>query len=370
MDLNFRNLSAHPAVYPIATAIFFAFCGAIFTVDEYGRVLETHRSAYLVLKCFFSLAGLSFAAWFYLRKANDLSLGLFASILNLYVLTFMWYAPLYEMAYLQGSIAASFFRFQRNWIFPLVFGLGLVGILLTYHAQDEMHWQLPAETRSDWILISLIMFLVSSLVQRFASGQTAGERERIERLSALGHDAVRILHDVKGLSSTPLLLSQRVVNAGDLQELAVSLEKVQKFLRTTQRLVNVRETIRKIQLVTLLAMVQDILAARLKGIEIDLPKESFEVECNPNRMFSVLYNVLLILGESFDEIQTTEAKIWVELGDGMIRIFDNNLVHACNVRSGAQELRERVIASDLRRMNWRGRFSHGPAGNCFAMQIN
>lgn len=343
----------HQAVYPVVCALHLSFCAIAFSFDEYGRVFPEWRITFLFLKGVYCVGGLALAFYYYKKGANDLSLGIFMALLNIYVVTLMWLAPLYEMAYLQSAVACAFFRFRRAWLYPTIFGVGLAGILYTYHLQTALAWKLPPDTRADWVLISLVMLVVAALIQRFAINQSLFERERVERLGNLGHEALRILHDVKGLSSTPLLISQRLSDDEALGELAREIEGVQRFLRATQRLVNVHGQARAVDVRQLLDMAVETLRQRMGNVRIELPPDSRLIDCDPNRLFSVFYNVLLILVESGATTAAKERAIVARFDGQCLRIYEEGNLTAVQ-DSEARALRERVITSDLRFLTWKG----------------
>ncbi|RYZ65108.1 MAG: ATP-binding protein, partial [Proteobacteria bacterium] len=165
----------------------------------------------------------------------------------------MWFAPLYEFAYLQCAVGSSFLKLKRTWIFPVAWGIGLAGFLANYTIQDRIGWTLPPIMRSDLVWIMFIVFALSWFIQKFAIGAMRTEQDRHSRFSLIGREATRLTHDIKGLISSPMLIvdslrqKDRQLSLKDYEKqmvlLADDMENIREVLKSIQRLVTVDDEV-------------------------------------------------------------------------------------------------------------------------------
>lgn len=103
---------------------------------EAYRFPEAMKIWFVSLKLLFGFICLMIAILFYLRPFRDLYAAIFYVVGIAYSITFSWFAPLYEIAFLQIALGSAFFPVTRKWLFPVIFGIGQVGHLLTYYLQN------------------------------------------------------------------------------------------------------------------------------------------------------------------------------------------------------------------------------------------
>ncbi|MBC7372246.1 MAG: ATP-binding protein [Bdellovibrionaceae bacterium] len=249
-----------------------------------------------------------------------------------YCWVMMWFAPLYEFAYLQIAVGCSFLRLKRNWIFPLAFGIGLIGYYVNYAIQDRIGWQLPPATRSDFVWIMFIVFMLSWFIQKFAIGAMRADQDRHSRFSLIGREATRLTHDIKGLTSSPMLIvdslrqKNRDLSLRDYENqmvvLADDMENIREVLKSIQRLVTIEDFITIVDVNEALRGPMKIFARRLAKVRLVTP-EAKMIKGHPDRLHSLFFNLILNSIEAFERNSTAAPEIHMSWQENTFVFSDN-----------------------------------------------
>jgi signal transduction histidine kinase len=351
--------------YPTIAALFFAVMTALVGLTEYSRIFPQLQQPYAMFKTIYAIAGFLIAFRFYRWGVSDLWATGFFTLGLVYVLTFMWFTPMYETAYLQIALCCSFIRLRRTWLYTFVFFLGLLGILLTYVVQDSLGWKTIAPARADWVWIMVIFFLISALVHKFAVSVDQKERDRMARFGLIGMESSRIIHDLKGLLSSPLMIVELLQSRGkQLQPevferqmvlLHTEMEKIREMIKSINRLVVVDDTISPVNILATIEAPMKILDRRLKHVTVQLPDDRL-VQGNPERMQSIFFNLFINSIEAFEDAKIALPEIKMSWRGNTLVVTDNggglkdHQLPTKSTKAGGSGLGLQLVEADLERM--------------------
>ena len=318
--------------FPFLVTLVLGVFAVLFAFTTSPRVTPELQNIYFNLKMLYAVLGFSFAVYFYYKDGSDAIYAFFMAMLASYCLVFMWFAPLYEVAYLEVAIAASFFKLRLRWIFPTIFGLCLLGILFTYYQQDKMGWILPPIIRADWYATIVIFFILTWSIHQFALGAHLKEKERLSRFGVVGKEATRLTHDIKGLLSSPILTldalrsQQQFFSPEEFEKqlvlLAEDLKNVSGMIKSIHRLVHIEGQACPVEIVQILQAPLIVLERRLRDVKITLP-ENKVVMANPDRLHSIFFNLFLNSIEAFEKKKITKPCIEIFWEGKCLVIRDN-----------------------------------------------
>ena len=355
MKSTFKNWN-----YPFVISLVFSSCCIFIGLTEYGRVYPEAQFSYLVGKIIIGSLGLGLAFLFYFKPPSDLSLGFFTLLSMIYTVYFMWFAPLYEFAYLQTAVACAFFRFKRTWIYPSLTFLGLLGILVTHALQSQWDWKLPPIVVADLIWISVIVFFVAFSIQRFALRVYRDEQIRLTRYTLIGRESLRLIHDLKGLLSSPLLLLEELRAdkrslskdqlISQLALLSEDLQHVREAAKTINRFVVPATEEKSFSALSAIRTVLVLLQRRLQGIEVSLP-EDFGLRGEEEKFSSIIFNLVMNSVEAFEANRGVQApRIQISLQKHTI-VYSDNAGAMTGSKTHGSGLGLLLIEEDLRDMN-------------------
>lgn len=325
--MRFRNIT-----YPTVACFLHGFCSVLLAFLETSRVHPQYQSFFFWSKILYGLLSISQGLYIYAYGLSETTIAiLFANMIS-YCWVMMWFAPLYEFAYLQIAVGCSFIRLKRDWIFPVAFGIGLVGYYVNYGIQDHLGWTLPPATRSDFVWIMFIVFMLSWFIQKFAIGAMRSEQDRHRRFSLIGREATRLTHDIKGLISSPMLIvdslrqKDRVLSLKDYENqmvlLADDMENIREVLKSIQRLVTIDDLITMVDVNEALQGPLKVFARRLSKVQLVIP-EARTIMGNPNRLHSLFFNLLLNSIEAFERNKTPAPEIHMSWRENIFIFIDN-----------------------------------------------
>lgn len=334
-------------------------CFAHLIAGEQSRVFLEFVPIYFWLKVGFGIFFLTMAAWIFRFEATDAVLTVFMTSAISYCLVFMWLAPMYEIAYLQVAIGSAFFHLRRPWIFPLLFGSGFIGVLSNHYWQTKLDWSLPLAARSDWAFAVFVFFALAWAIQKYAIGAFRREQERLARFAAIGKETTKLIHDIKGLLSSPLLLIDALNEQArrkpsglydeQLHLLAKDMAGIREVAKSINRLVLLNDRIQSIDVRVPLENSLEILERRLKHVRVSLP-EGRLVRGNHERLQSIFFNLLLNAVEAFESECTLDPQIDI-LWDGPVLEFRNNSKFKNNQKSHGTGLGLEIVSEDLEKID-------------------
>lgn len=351
--------------YPvIGTLLMGSMCFVHLLAGEHARIFPELLPVYFWLKIGFGAFYFAVAAWILRFGAGDAVLTVFMASAISYSLAFMWLAPMYEIAYLQVAIGCAFFRLRRAWIFPLLFGAGFAGILATYHWQTRLAWSLPPAARSDWAFAAFVFFALSWAIQKYAIGNFRREQERLARFGAIGKEATKLVHDIKGLLSSPLLLIEALNErasgapagpyAEQLRLLARDMAGVRDVAKSINRLVLLNDRIQSVDACEPLRNSLAILERRLRKVRVAVPAGR-RVRGNHERLQSVFFNLLLNALEAFESAGTADPWIDIAWNGPALEVRNNGGGAGAGVprKSHGTGLGLEIVAEDLEKIGAR-----------------
>lgn len=351
--------------FPVVINLLFGVCCILLAFVEASRVFPHQYDLYMISKMIFGVIGIGLAVYFYFYEATDLPLTISMVTFVLYCVLYIWLMPLYEAAYLQTAIGSAFYKLRRRWLFFVVFGLGLIGIFVSYAIQDSMGWTIPPVDRVDWQWVVSIFFILAALIQHFAIGVRRHEEDRLMRFSVVGVETTKLIHDLKGLLASPLLIiddlkeqkqqlsSEQIQNQMTL--LAQDMNHIQNVIKSIHRLVIQQDELKSLNLNESIAGALSLLERRLSHVSVNLPEER-TIEAYPNRLHSVFFNLLLNSIEAFDRNKTQKPEIRMSWEGSRFHYQDNAGGFSFSDRSskGADAgFGIAMLENDLRKMNAR-----------------
>lgn len=278
------------------------------------------------------VGGFAIAIYHYKREPTDFAMSCLMILSVIYFTGAMWFAPLYEFSFVQCALACCFLPLRRTWLFPLIYGTGVVIIFANYQAQSAIGWTLPPVDQRDFYFIVLITFILTALIQKFVINSYRKERERLMRYGILGRETTRLTHDIKGLLSSPLMLVESLKNDAKAIEpkdwekqihlLADDMIHVREAIRSINSLVKTGNEQAEVDLAKVISGVLDVFRRRSSGVRIQLP-ESRLVKADPDRMHSVFFNLILNALEHFELAKIKEPFIKMYWQDQTL-ILENN----------------------------------------------
>lgn len=320
--------------YLAAVSLIAALLTTITIYPDVYRVEEHFQMAFLAGKFVFILATIALSIYFYKKPQNqsDLPKAILFMLCIGYCLTMMWFLPLYEAAYLQCAIGCAFVKTRRQWLFPAIFGAGIVGFTAVYEAQDRLKWSIPPPSRKDWITIILFFFLLTWLIQKYAINTSRRDKEKLLRLSRIGHETQRLLHDVKGMLSSPILIFESINDdnsqwtfegyKAQVKNLSNEMKHVRDVLRSINLMSKPQLEMGDVCISRAFANAVQILERRLMHIQLHAP-ESRVVHSDEDVLRSVFFNLLLNSLEAFERNKAESPTIRVSWSNGDLLYQDN-----------------------------------------------
>lgn len=320
------------SLYPALVAVLFGLCSIIHGLTETQRLVAENQALFFYGKMYFGVIGIGLGYKFYRDGLTDFWSALFMANFTIYCVFYLWLAPLYEIAYLQGAVATSFFSMRRQWLYPAIWGSGLLAIFISYPLQDRFGIVLPPPDRLDWYWATLIFFLMGWFIHKFALGTYRRDQDRLMRFGVIGKETTRLTHDLKGLLSSPLIMvealrdqSQKIppeMLERQLLNLANDMGNVRDVLRSIHRLVTVEELRASVEILSSLQSAMKVLERRLQGILVQLP-ENKVIHGNADRMHSIFFNLFLNSVEAFEAKPHPAPEIQVRW-EGSTLVFSDN----------------------------------------------
>ncbi|UXR65341.1 ATP-binding protein [Bdellovibrio bacteriovorus] len=361
-------------IYPVAVALLLAIF-SFASLPDIHRVAENLQIYFVIAKVLSGVFASGLAFYFY-KEDHPLHDGpralLFATCI-FYCVSLVWMLPLYEAAYLECAVGCAFIKTKRKWFFPLFFGAGGFGIILSYWLQEQWQWKIPAITRQDWVLVIVICFILSWFIQRYAIDNSRREKERLLRLSRIGHETNRLLHDVKGMISSPLIAVEAMSAAEShwtvddyqrqLKSLNSEMKHIRDMLHSINKMTRSQRTRSAICIREVFTSCLQILERRLHNAQISLPTQHI-VHTDADVLRSALFNLMLNTVEAFERNKTSQPSI-TAIWDKSTLIYSDN-AGSYNSTSGQAEgnsgVGMEILKSDLESLGIAAKIKLRPSG--------
>lgn len=318
----------------IALSFFFLFASAVL-VSEIPLIPHDQLALYFTLKILCILAVVPLVFWFKHNVRSQTANVLLGCILFLYIYVGTWFrGGIYYLAYFQLIVGYSFLLPVGKRQFRWVVGIGTALYLaLMVYRWPQISESLQHPVFSDYAFGIVAIFFIAVLSNFYFSSDRTFREEALRVYGALGIQAHRIIHDVKGLLSGPKLyvesLRNRMETQGDkdaaemLQFLSNDLDGLKNILVELNRLsIPNHAEVEKFSLEEAISSLNRLLKKHLHGIQVgEIPRVYLETEKAP--VITMLMNIFMNSVQAFDGKQT-EPKIWIEVSkEGTILFRDN-----------------------------------------------
>ncbi|MGE9745760.1 ATP-binding protein [Bdellovibrio bacteriovorus] len=327
-------MKARSHLYPSVPILLLALVCLLTIYPEVLRLPEELQPTYVALKVGYALLAGAFSFYF-LRirtQPDDFPTLILFLLCASYCLIMIWFLPLYEFAYIQCALGCAFVKTRRTWMFPTIFGLTALGYIITYQIQDQLQWQIPPATRKDWVLTVLVCFALAWVIQRYAVSANRRDKERLLRLSRIGHESHRLLHDVKGMISSPLMIFESLSSTHQrwtaedykkqIGQLAEEMRHVRDVLKSINQISRSSKDPSPLCIRAAFASNYQILERRLRRARVQLP-EARTVLSDEGILRSAFFNLLLNTVEAFERNQTQNPYIDIQWDQDTLIYQDN-----------------------------------------------
>lgn len=339
--------------YPVYATLLFSIFSFSHALIEADRFAGAAKPVFVAAKLLFGIAGFYAGYEYWRRPDRDWISVYFFTVTVVYSIFFMWLAPLYEVAYLQCAIGCAFIRVQNRNLFVYIFGLGLLGIYATYFFQDRMGWTVPPAARVDWLFITIIFFLLTWMIQKYAVRAFRNQEDRLSRLSLVGTEASILLREVEARLQTPLDLAHSATEeemAGLLQTIQAELKVAQTTLKSFRATTGLAGAITEFDLIALWSETLDRLRSRLKNVEVSLPKAQAIVTSDREILRSVFFNLLLNSIEFAEAKQRAIKRLEISWRDGVLSYSDGGKISSVAQPAADRGMGLNIIREDLKRL--------------------
>lgn len=152
------------------------------------------------------------------------------------------------------------------------------------------------------------------------------------RFSIVGEETSKLMHDLKGMLSSPFMLLENLRNNSSkipqetfekhLNDLTSELEHVRTVIRSINRLVVTNDQLKPVNVADAAVEAKRILDRRLKNISVILPT-SKTVLGTEERLQSILFNLMINSLEAFETSEVANPEIRMEWKNLTLVYTDN-----------------------------------------------
>lgn len=343
----------------LTIVVFVHFLAIVFfTAGELERVDLAHRSQFLLFRAINGILIFSCLMWVLNRPVKDGFFTLISLLGYSYCIYSSWYLPLYEFAFFQVALAMCFLDYQRKWLYQATVLSGGFAFIISQQIQQMQNWRVPVSTGRDYFFVIVICLILAIILQRYVFQERLNKSNLLMRYGSIGREATRLLHDVKGMLGSPLLVTGGMLHDQSplsssqqkdrLEQLNRDLEHIRDVVYHLNRLVSVNEDPESIGLLSVLKRSILSLGLRAQKIKIELP-ENRNIFVSPTKIESVFFNLLLNSIQAQENKQVQDPTVKIEW-QGKDLIYSDN-IGACQVKSSqSTSLGMTLIESDLHSM--------------------
>jgi signal transduction histidine kinase len=245
-----------------------------------------------------------------------------------------FFRPLYVFSYCQVVTIFSFLFPLSKKAFRIIASVSFISLMavLFYH-QESFLDQMRHPVMSDFVFIVFCFFIIGWLANTFFTSERLFREEAVLKFAKIGTQTSRIVHDLKGLTSSPLLYLQ--VLESQLPE-SLNREVGEAMALLSRDLEGFRRTLFELNQLTasksqeksifsfseVLSSLQVILKKQLTGVELEIVGE-LSLETDKNLLTSVILNILVNSVDTFKQRKIANGKISVCLDQNEIHLRDN-----------------------------------------------
>jgi signal transduction histidine kinase len=319
------------AVY---TLIIFGFYTLIVLFSELPLIDPSQQTAYLWTKLLFIFPSFPLA-YFLNRNITSQTINALVGIdWFLYAMQGQWFRPLYMFSFCELAVTFAIIFPVSKKIYRWIVSVGLVLFLwvVSYRWQQFVELsQHPA--KSDIVLAVLAFAITGWITNTFFTSERLFREEAVLKFAKIGTQTSRIVHDLKGLTSSPLLylqvlesrlppsLGKEVTEA--MQLLARDLEGFRKVLFELNQLTASKVIeVEQFSSDDVIGSFQVILKKQLAGISLET-SGTMSLETDKSLLTSVFLNILMNSVETFKEREVRNPRIRIAVIENRISFQDN-----------------------------------------------
>lgn len=360
MKISSRN---YPLV--VGTGAFLALL--LVNIFDYLLLSRSFFDPFFLTSLLFLAVSLIFVVWLYFNPFSDVIGALMVLHYMLFGSIMGWTHSFYEYGFVVIAVTAAFFRFERSWIYPVVTFIGFLLYLTTFYMQDKVNWTPEPLVMQERVLGFTVLIIFSWCVHYFSVYRVHKEHEQLLRLGIVGYEANRIIHDLKGMLSTPMLMIDSLKSTNrtsendrwfeeQLQLLIRDMEHIRNVMKGINSLAIQKSELEAFDATDSIKKAMMILDHRLRGVDVSISIESRLVIGRRDLLNSVFFNLFLNSLEAIEGNKVSNPIIKIYCQDEKIIYEDNAggifIEHAGLPRKSAGSgIGLKIIAEDLSSMN-------------------
>ncbi len=322
---------------------------------------------FFITSLLFTAVSLIFVIWLYFNPFSDV-IGALMILHHMLLGSIMgWTHSFYEYGFVVIAVTAAFFRFERSWIYPAFTFFGFLLYLTTFYMQHKVSWTPEPSMMHERALGFTVLIIFAWCVHYFSVYRVQKEHEQLLRLGIVGYEANRIIHDLKGMLSTPMLMIESLKGADrtpendrwfeeQLKLLIRDMEHIRNVMKGINSLAIQKSELEAFDAIDSIKKAMMILDHRLRGVEVSLSIESRLVIGRRDLLNSAFFNLFLNSLEAIEGNKVSKPIIKIYCQDEKLIYEDNAggifMEHEGLPRKTAGSgIGLKIIAEDLSSMN-------------------
>jgi signal transduction histidine kinase len=242
--------------------------------------------------------------------------------------------PLYSLAFCEVIVFYSFAFPISKKLFRFVVGIGGVAFVFVFCLRwNNFVLQMQHPKFSDHILIILAFAFIAFVSNTFFTSERLFREEAVLKFAKIGTQTSRVVHDLKGLTASPLLYLQVIESklspsvgkevTEAMQLLARDLEGFRKVLFELNQLTASKVIeVEQFSSDDVIGSFQVILKKQLAGIFLKT-SGSMLLETDKNLLTSIFLNILMNSVETFKEREVRDPRIEIAVIENRVSFQDN-----------------------------------------------
>jgi signal transduction histidine kinase len=320
------------------SAVYLLITFAIFTTfvmfSEIPLISESQRFIFIVTKLAFILPTLPLAYFLNKDPTSSLFNALVGIDFALYAAQGQFFRPFYVFSISVLTVAFGFLFSASKTVFRWTTAFGFILFTAVFLLRwDQYVEQLQHPAKSDIILASLSFCVAGWFANTYFTSDRLFREEAMLKFAKIGTQTSRIVHDLKGLTSSPLLYLQVLES-----KLPPSLEKeVGEAMGLLARdLEGFRRTLFELNQLTaarvdhnvlfsfsdVVSSLQVLLRKQLNNISV-ITEGEMRLETDKGLLTSMSLSVLMNSVEAFEQRKIRDRKIFIRIKKNQIGFYDN-----------------------------------------------
>lgn len=330
------NISKH---YSLAISIMASMIFAALLVFERFKVTPSDLPNIEIFLLICSLISAFFMAYFWWGTSNDLSNALFV-VFAMFATAVLRLNYVYgDFAFIMISFVAVFFGFKRPWLFPVVVLIGSTFLVFSFFLDayvKPVHrvlgpWDKVGALATLCAFVLIFYYAVFEKFRRYSLN--------MRRVSILGMEANRLLHDIKGMMASPLLVMENIKEAKvdseakthekvsflnhQLNILQNDMDHIRNVIRNINSLSIENRKTAKVDITESIKKCILILDSRLRGVDVHLKFDHLVLIGRRDLFDSIFFNLMVNSLEAFHQQRIENPKITIYRSGDFLIYQDN-----------------------------------------------